>query len=139
MKCTLPRTRGSENYTPTFNLVLGNQHKVTQGMLNKLIDRLFGKEHYKIKIKVVFKDGETRGHYSICDRFYHEVYSTYITNPADETDYHFVLYSALQSLLFLKDYKTYRQYTKINAGALTRDAINVLKSLNIQTTFIIYG
>ena len=139
MKCTLPRTQGSENYTPTFNLVLGNQHKVTQGMLNKLIDRLFGKEHYKIKLKVVFKDGQVRGHYQICDRFLREVYSTFITNPAEETDYQYVFYSALQSLLYLKGYKQYRQYTKLSAGALIKDAITVLRGMGIKTTFIIRG
>lgn len=108
-------------------------------MLNKIIDLVSGKEHYKIKIKVLFKDGETRGHYSICNRFYHETYSTYITNPAEETDIQYVIYSALQSLLYLKGYKQYRQYTKLSAGTLIKDAISVLKSTDIKTTFIIYG
>lgn len=108
-------------------------------MLNKIIDRLFGTEHYKIKIKIVFKDGEMRGHYSICNRFFHEVYSTFITNPAEETDYQYVFYSALQSLLYLKGYKQYRQYTKLNAGALIKDAITVLQGMDIKTTFIIRG
>ena len=135
----MPPTLDLASCIQTFNLVSNKQHKVIQGMLNKIIDLVSGKEHYKIKLKVVFKDGQVRGHYQICDRFLREVYSTFITNPAEETDYQYVFYSALQSLLYLKGYKQYRQYTKLSAGALIKDAITVLRGMGIKTTFIIRG
>ncbi len=135
----MPPTLDLASCIQTFNLVSNKQHKVIQGMLNKIIDLISGKEHYKIKLKVVFKDGQVRGHYQICDRFLREVYSTFITNPAEETDYQYVFYSALQSLLYLKGYKQYRQYTKLSAGALIKDAITVLRGMGIKTTFIIRG
>ena len=133
----MPPTLDLASCIQTFNLVSNKQHKVIQGMLNKIIDLISGKEHYKIKLKVVFKDGQVRGHYQICDRFLREVYATYIINPIDDTDYHYVLYGALQSLLYLKGVKEYKQYTKVNSGTLVSDAIKTLLDNNVKTTFII--
>lgn len=41
--------------------------------------------------------------------------------------------------LWSKGYKQYRQYTKLSAGALIKDAITVLRGMGIKTTFIIRG